>query len=263
MKGMLFALLLSAGFGLGGCGDDGGNSAKAAEPVLYQVSTIDALLSGIYDGSTTVGELKRHGDFGLGTFDAIDGEMVVFEGTVYQVKSDGSVNAVDNNVGVPFATVHFFTAAQSGVLSGIQSYAGLKEALDGFEACKNYPCAFRLHGRFARVKTRSAPKATKPYPPLAEHVAATQNFFYADDINGTLLGYKLPAYFEKFNVPGYHFHFISDDKTFGGHVLEVNLTGAQVSVQPLYDVDVALLRTDAFARAELNSTQEALDKVER
>lgn len=263
MRRVFFPVLLLVFVTLFGCGESRSENVESQKStVLYQVSTIDALLSGIYDGSSTAGELKTHGDFGLGTFDAIDGEMVVSEGNVYQVKSDGTIRIADDNAGVPFATVHFFSATQSGTLTDVESYGALKTALDTYDICKNYPCAFKLHGTFAHVKTRSAPPATKPYQPLAEHIAATQNFFDADDVNGTLLGYKLPAYFEKFNVPGYHFHFISDDKRFGGHVLEVNLSEAAVSVQRLYDMDVALLRTDAFAEAELNSTQDVLDQVE-
>lgn len=261
MRRFVVSVYLILFLGFCGYGNDGTVQASGNRS-LYQISTIDALLSGIYDGSSTVGELKTHGDFGLGTFDAIDGEMVVSEGVVYHVASDGNISVADNNVGVPFATVHFFAADTRAAFGAVQGYDALKARLDGFGECKNYPCAFKLTGRFSHVKTRSAPKATKPYPPLAEHVAATQNFFYADDVNGTLLGYKLPAYFEKFNVPGYHFHFISDDKRFGGHVLEVNLSEVQVAVQRLYDIDVALLRTDAFAEAELNSTVQALEEVE-
>ena len=44
----------------------GAPPARAGE--AYQVATISSLLAGAYDGDTTVDEMLRHGDFGLGTF---------------------------------------------------------------------------------------------------------------------------------------------------------------------------------------------------
>ena len=237
------------------------NPAHIQSP-LYQISTIDALLSGLFDGSHTVRDVREHGDFGLGTFDGIDGEMVMLHGEVYQVKSDGSIIVADEQMGVPFASVHFFHSSDSRAVSSLGSYAQLKTALDGYGQCRNYPCAFKLTGRFAYVKTRSAPKATKPYPELAEHISKKQNFFIADDVEGTLIGYKLPDYFEMFNVPGYHFHFLSHDRSFGGHVLEVQIESAVLKVQRLNDIEVSLLRTEAFEKSDLESSDDALDIVE-
>ncbi|NLO29340.1 MAG: alpha-acetolactate decarboxylase, partial [Methanosarcina mazei] len=60
-----------------------------ASDVLYQVSTIDALLLGVYDGVLPVSDLKTHGDFGIGTFDGLEGEMLALDGNYYQIKTDG------------------------------------------------------------------------------------------------------------------------------------------------------------------------------
>ncbi len=238
------------------------NITKKGEQ-LYQISTIDALLAGLYDGDLHVSDVQRNGDFGLGTFDGIDGEMVVHEGIVYQVLSTGAVVKADANTGVPFASVHHFLSDFNATLKEIKSYDALKSVLDNYTQCKNYPCAFKIQGTFDYVKTRSAPKASKPYPPLAEYITENQNFFTSEHINGTLIGYALPGYFKQLNVPGYHFHFISDDKKFGGHVLQVSLKNATLELDRLFDVKLKLLRTSEFEKSTLQSEEDDLDEVEK
>lgn len=250
-------LLILSGFFFTGC------SYNPQSSTMYQVSTINALLSGVYDATYTVKDLKEHGDFGLGTFNGINGEMVMLDGNVYQVESDGSVSLKSNEIGVPFATVHFFNSQNSKQLEMIDDYEVLKEKLDKFTECKNYPCAFKITGIFKHIKTRAAPKATKPYQRLAKYITATQNFFTKESVSGTLIGYKLPKYFANFNVPGYHFHFLSDDKTFGGHVLNVSIDEATAIVEVLYDFKVSLLRTKEFEESDLKSGADALNKVEK
>jgi len=230
---------------------------------LYQVSTIQALLAGLYDGDKKVTNLHAHGDFGLGTFDGINGEMIVYEGNVYQVRSNGKVSIANENEGVPFASVHFFLPEQNNALDNIATFDALKTTLNNYKQCNNYPCAFKIHGSFEYVKTRSEPKASKPYPPLADYISNNQTFFNANDINGTIIGYKLPPSFATLNVTGYHFHFLSDDKRFGGHLLEVSLKNAIVELDVLYDFELALLRTKAFDDSDLKTKEGDLDKVEK
>ncbi|MEA1892692.1 MAG: acetolactate decarboxylase [Campylobacterota bacterium] len=230
---------------------------------LYQISTIQALLAGLYDGDLTVGDLQEHGDFGIGTFNGIDGEMIVYDGTVYQVKSDGHVYVADKTTGVPFACVHFFQSDINTTLNNITSYEALKTSLNGYKECKNYPCAFKIDGTFNYIKTRSEPKASKPYPPLAEYITDNQVYFEAQNISGTLIGYVLPQYFEKVNVVGYHLHFLSDDKTFGGHVLELSLNSANIQLDKLYEFKLSLLKTTEFENSSLEHDKDAVDKVEK
>ena len=52
---------------------------------LYQVSTAIALVEGIYQGAVRVGTLREHGDLGLGTFENLDGEMIIVDGHFFQV----------------------------------------------------------------------------------------------------------------------------------------------------------------------------------
>jgi acetolactate decarboxylase len=251
MKNTLYILCLLATF------------AYAQTDKIYQISTIDALLAGYYDGDKKVIDVQEHGDFGLGTFNGIDGEMVVYQGIVYQVKSTGRVLHAKKSLGVPFASVHFFQADKTRLLKNIHSYKQLKVSLDTFSKCQNYPCAFLIEGNFKYIKTRSAPKASKPYPPLAKHIIKTQKIFERKNINGVLIGYKLPAYFAKFNVPGYHFHFLSKDRQFGGHVLGLELKDAKLSLDVLYDIDIALLKTPEFETGKVEVNDADINKVEK
>ncbi len=237
--------------------------AQTLKNKLYQVSTIDALLAGYYDGDKTVQDIKSHGDFGLGTFNGIDGEMILYKGIVYQAKSTGEIIKVDNNIGVPFASVNFFDSDYDEKIKDIKSYEELKTFLNQYNICKNYPCAFKIKGEFSYIKTRSAPKASKPYPPLVKHITQTQNIFERNNIKGVLIGYYLPSYFAKFNVPGYHFHFLNEDKNFGGHVLQLAIKDASIFLDRLYDIDLALLQTKEFEKGEIKVGKDDLEKVEK
>ena len=74
---------------------------------VYQTSTMLALLDGIYDGVISFEELKERGDFGIGTFDQLDGEMIAFDNEFYHLRSDGSAEKVEPEETTPFATVTF------------------------------------------------------------------------------------------------------------------------------------------------------------
>lgn len=80
-------------------------SAQHPESVLYQTSLMSALLSGVYEGSTTIADLLKHGDFGLGTFNELDGELIAFSSQVYQLRADGSARKAQPEQKTPFAVM--------------------------------------------------------------------------------------------------------------------------------------------------------------
>src|ERR687894_801348 len=98
---------------------------------LFQTSTVDALLEGKYEGDVSFAELEGNGDFGLGTFDALDGEMICLDGTFYQVRADGRANAVDGKARTPFAVVTVFEPYVSQKLSIPMGFEALCEYVDG------------------------------------------------------------------------------------------------------------------------------------
>ncbi|MHC4716550.1 MAG: acetolactate decarboxylase [Planctomycetota bacterium] len=218
--------------------------------VVYQTSTVTALLEGVYDGDVTVGRLRRKGNLGLGTFNGLDGEMVMVDGTVYRVRGDGKAFVIDDRTRMPFYTVTHFKADRTGELAGAKDLKGLYAFIDGLCASANVPYAVRITGRFRYVKARSVPRQPKPYPKLAK-VIESQPTFEWRDVAGTMVGFRLPAYVEGVNVPGYHLHFLSADGASGGHVLACQALRVQVGVDECSSLRVDLPATENFRRAEL------------
>ena len=230
---------------------------------LFQTSTIEALLEGNYDGDVSFAELEDRGDFGLGTLDALDGEMIALDGAFYQIKADGLAYAIDGRSRTPFAVVTFFEPGLSRTLSAPMDFAGLCSLVDrlvgGTEAC----CAVRVDGRFELVKTRSVPRQRKPYPPLVE-VVEGQTTFELRDVTGTLVGFRFPDHARGLNVPGYHLHFITDDRSAGGHVLSCRLSSGELHVDREADLRLELPSGVGLPTPGQTATQsETLDRVER
>jgi acetolactate decarboxylase len=101
------------------------DALEVEHSTLFQVSTSTALVQGVYNGMVTVGELKQHGDFGLGTYDGLDGEMLALDGHFYQVHGSGKVSEPADNAKVPFAVVTAFRAEQAFTIDRVESFADL------------------------------------------------------------------------------------------------------------------------------------------
>lgn len=256
LRASIFAVLLAAA--ALGCG-----RTSADRDVLFQASTLDALLEGAYDGELTCAQLKAHGDFGLGTFDALDGEMVVLDGVVHQVKADGKVYRPDGNTKTPFAAVTFFEAETHALLRDASDLDALTRTIDEMLPTKNVPWAVKVTGEFEHVRTRSVPRQERPYRRLAE-VTRDQPTFEFHDVAGTLVGFRLPEYVRGLNVPGYHLHFLTADGTRGGHVLKLRTKYVRIELDACSSLTVALPRTAAFEQADLSGERTGeLEAVEK
>ncbi len=228
-----------------------------AKDVLYQVSTLGALMQGVYDGEIEVGKLVQEGDLGIGTFEALDGEMVVLDGQVYQVRADGKAVEVDDAVKTPFAVVTWFEPDQQIQLpTGIESYAQLKDELDKLRNSPNLFYAFKVEGTFEYVKTRSVPPQSKPYPPLVE-VTDMQPTFEFHNVKGTLVGFWFPSFAEGVNMPGFHLHFLTEDHVAGGHLLECILAEGSASVDNTTEFYMRLPENDHFTHMGLEGVEKA------
>jgi acetolactate decarboxylase len=230
---------------------------------IYQVSTIDALLAGVYEGSTPIAEVKEHGDLGLGTLDALDGEMIIVDGIVYQVKDDGSVIVVPDAMTTPFVVVTRFAPDITGEIDGPLNLTGLEAQLEGMFPSPNLFYAIRIDGSFSSVTARSVPAQERPYPPLVE-VVKNQSVFEYTDMQGTIVGFWSPAYVGGINVPGYHFHVISDDRTKGGHLLDCTIDNAVVQIDTTPAFFLNLPPEGDFHAAELGGDRgDEVARVER
>jgi acetolactate decarboxylase len=207
--------------------------------VLFQASTIGALLEGAYDGDLSFAELSEHGDLGLGTLNRLDGEMIALDGEFFRADVDGAVSPIAATAKTPFAVVTRFEPEVDERLAGALSHEGLLARLDALVPGGASSCAIRLDGRFELVRARSVPAQSRPYRPLTE-VVADQHVFELEDVAGTMLGFRFPAYAEGIEVGGYHLHFISADRRRGGHVLDSRSEGLRVRLDPSNDLHVEL-----------------------
>lgn len=196
---------------------------------VFLSAPVNALLEGIYRENTTVAELKQHGDFGLGTFNDLDGEMTMLDGVVYQIRGDGRVYPVADDTATPFACVAFYAPDTVEDIDAPLSERAFNELLLRLVPSENMLYCLRVDAAFEYVKVRSVPKQEN-YRPLVE-VTAEQPVFEYETLSGTLVGFYVPEFLQSLNVPGIHLHFLSDDKTKGGHLLACRTRTARIGVQ--------------------------------
>lgn len=216
---------------------------------FFQVSTSAALVQGLYQGAVRVSRLLSQGDFGLGTFIDLDGEMVVLDGVCYQVSSSGAVATVEKDRLVPYAVVTRYEAEFSEDFSRIESFGELIAVCDKLRSSDNVFYAFRVEGQFSLVKTRvmhAVPGGT-----ALKAAASGQEEFFFENLNGTLVGLWSPSFAGSFAVPGYHFHFLSTDRQKGGHVLECKALRCAVGGCAMNEMHVSLPETEEFLKADL------------
>jgi acetolactate decarboxylase len=221
----------------------------AAHHTVYQVSTATALVEGVYQGAVRIANLREHGDLGLGTFEELDGEMVIVDGKFYQVRCDGSVREVSDDVLTPFAVITRFSTDAVVTLDHCPDMRRLTSCFDTLRRSDNETYAMRVKGTFEHVRTRAVCR-TKEGVPLVQ-AAAVQPEFDFHDISGTLVGFWSPDYARSLNVPGYHLHFLSDDHKSGGHLLQCTGANLRLEIQREGSYHIALPETENFLKADL------------
>ena len=223
-------------------------SPGVATNSVYVSAPVNALVEGIYQENTSIADIKRRGDFGLGTFNNLDGEMVVLDGAVYQLKADGHAYAVPDEEHTPFACVTYFAADSAEDIDRELDYPGLNALLDLMLPSKNMLYAIRIDGEFSYVRTRSVPRQDS-YRPLVE-VAREQPEFEFHEVAGTLAGFWTPSFMDSLTVPGYHLHFLTAARDSGGHLLECRTRKVRVAIQHVPQLAVGLPVTLDYLTAD-------------
>lgn len=195
---------------------------------ITQVSLINALMVGRYDGVITLGELLQAGNLGLGTCDHLDGELVILDNAAYKIMSTGEVQKLPATETTPWAMITPFEGQARQELGPIKSLEELDARLDGLFADPDIFFAIRLTAEFDSLRVRSVARQSPPYRPLDE-VAKSQKVWDYERVHGTLVGIRSPKWTTGLAVPGYHWHFISDDRTRGGHVLDCQFAKGEVA----------------------------------
>jgi len=232
------------------------------EQALYLCAPVNALVEGLYEENIPFSDIKMHGDFGIGTFNDLDGEMVMLDGIVYQIKGDGSVAVIGDDGLTPFACVTFYRPLSHDRIDAAMNYSDFTGMLHHLLPSPNIFYALRVEGRFSHVRTRSVPRQEN-YRPLVE-VTKEQPTFEFHDIEGTLAGFFTPSFMASLNVPGLHLHFLSKDRRQGGHLLECSPQSGRIGVQFLRSLELALPMSLDYLTTDLNrDIKQDLRKAER
>jgi acetolactate decarboxylase len=225
-------------------------SAKSDE--VFVVSTVGALMEGVYGGVISCGELRKHGNFGLGSFEGLDGELIVLDGKVYKATADEKVATVDDAAQVTYAVNKHFKVDQVFNASKVKALGDLGTTIAENAKHRNALLAVKVTGKFQSIKLRAVPRQNEPFPRLSE-VAKQQREWELHDVEGTLIGFRFSKYTGELSVPGFHFHFLSNDRTQGGHVLDVQFLHALIECDLSRRLDVVLPNSHAFDDADLDS----------
>jgi acetolactate decarboxylase len=217
---------------------------------VFQLGLMSALLAGVYDGPTPLREVLRHGDMGLGTFNGLDGEMILVDGDCFRMRSDGSIDRPSLDECTPFAIVTHFTASASSAIDQPMDRAAVIERVRTMVPSENYLYAVRVTGSFESVVTRTVQRQTPPYRPMREAVG-DQIVLEFRSLAGTIAGFRTPLYERGIGVPGGHVHFIDDERRRGGHVLDFRMLSGTVEVCVATELDLRLPLDDGFRDANL------------
>jgi acetolactate decarboxylase len=212
---------------------------------VFQTSTITALVEGLYDGNVPYREVMRHGDFGVGTFNALDGEMVALDGRYFHLRSDGTVTPVAGDELTPFAAVTRFRPGIDHLEPGPVDRRRGEEIIHRLVPSENLFYAVRIDGRFPSIRTRTVSKQSKPYPRLAD-AAAAETPSELTDVVGTIVGFHTPDYAQGIGVAGYHLHFLSSDHRSGGHVFDFTVESPRIRIDTEGELHLSLQVTDEW-----------------
>lgn len=199
---------------------------------VFQTSTVEALLTGAYEGDVTIGEVLEHGDLGLGTLNGLDGELIVIDGQAWKAELDCTLVPVAPRMRTPYAVVVPFTPGERIALRDSSDLASRFGDLRS-------PAAIRIDGHFAEVRVRSVPRQSRPYRPLADAIAH-QHIDELTAMSGTMVGFCFPDALDGIEIVGWHLHFATDDRTRGGHVLHYSLLDGTAYVDDVTDLHVEL-----------------------
>ncbi|MGA4655498.1 acetolactate decarboxylase [Proteus terrae] len=233
------------------------------ECTVYQNSLMSSLIAGVYDSDITIADLLKHGDFGLGTFNQLDGELVAFDSNVFQLRSDGSARKALNSQKSPFAVMTFFNCDIEHHFSYGASQKEIHNVINQYVPSDNLFCAIRIEGEFELVKTRTVPRQEPPYLPMLEAIE-NQPIFNFHNETGTIAGFRSPQFTQGINVAGFHEHYINQQRQGGGHVLDYYLKKGTLQIGIISRLTIDLPSQSAFLQANLmpDNLHQAIEKAE-
>ncbi|MCT6892830.1 MAG: acetolactate decarboxylase [Bombilactobacillus mellifer] len=226
---------------------------------LYQHGTLAQLVSGLFEGNLSIGELLEHGDTGIGTLSGLDGELMIIKGKVYQFAANGKIRLVNSDEKVPFANIHFQNDQSIGTLANLD-FATFKNRIPQKIKTLNLFFAVRLVGLFDQIHTRAIAAQKPPYPTLTD-AAAKQKEYLTTDIRGTAIGYFCPDLYSGTGTPGFHLHFLAENQQTGGHLLDFKLNSGELFIQVFTDFNLHLPIEDPLFLKKKFKLQNLLNSI--
>lgn len=249
--------------GMGFCMSDCSNVGTDHD-CLYQVSTIQSLAAGNFYGTVSVQDFLKSGNFGLGTFVGVNGELIVLDGVCYQALGNGQVQKALLSDSVPFGAVTHFDNDYSVSFTNI-TFENLQDSLTQIvkELGANTFYACRIDGDFPYIKVRSVLKQEPPYCTLARAVQTSQREYEYENVKGTVIALFCPKYAEQVNAAGWHMHFISEDFTKGGHIMAFQMSQGNVQMDQTNNFSMQLPQTAFFNSLNLSGLEDDINAVEK
>lgn len=222
--------------------------------MLYQHGTLGALMAGLFEGTSSIGSVLEHGDLGIGTLNALDGELIILDGIAYQAQSDNTLRKMEAQEKVPYAAVTKFVSDRTLKVEHKMDSDELKQFMIDSMKSKNAFHAFCVKGNFEKMHIRIMPKQEKPYPRLVK-VSDIQPEYTKENVSGTIMGFYTPELFQGVACAGFHLHFIDDAHTFGGHILDYTINSGTVEVQTIESlVQHFQVEDSTFLQTEFDDT---------
>ncbi|RVT99847.1 acetolactate decarboxylase [Mucilaginibacter limnophilus] len=235
--------------------------AQQKQNNLYSAGHAGAFIGGLYDVYFPYSEVLQHGDFGLGAPELLDGELMIFKGVPYKTQYTGKTTAIKSGT-TPYAIACFFKAGKTIKPGRTLNKETLFKYIDSVTANTNGLYAIHVSGKFGYIRTRAFPPVEKPYRPLSE-LLSNQRFFEFREIKGDLIGFRVPDYMEGPFIKGYHFHFLSDAKDAGGHIIDLIANDVTIEINELTGYTMDLPQTESFKNFDFKKDmKEAVKSVE-
>lgn len=222
-------------------------SEKEEQPdIFYHYSIWWAFVNKIFEGDITASELKTKGDIALGSYNFLDGELIMLDGILYQAREDGTVIIPDDDIKIAYANAAFFNQEEEFLLKDIADYDQLRNEINKRIPSKNYFYAFKIKGQFEKLKCGGLHKQEKPFEKGLDVLIPDRPIFEKENVSGTMVGFYCPEFIGNINVAGYHMHFISDDGKFGGHVMEFEAKQINVAYDQMNQYQFVLPETEEY-----------------
>ncbi|MDS7933156.1 acetolactate decarboxylase [Acinetobacter sp. V91_4B] len=231
------------------------HNAAAPDNHLYQYGIADAFIEGLYKGSKSIGEIKEHGNFGLGAPDLLDGELMLVDGEFYQTTSTGQTHIVSDEFKTSLSFVTFFKPDLSFSIDQQMSQEQVFGFINNKLRSLNKMYAIKITGKFKSIRTRAFPPVNAqqaPYFTPLYNMMDKQVELNYENTSGTLVGYRLPEFLNGINIGGYHFHFLSQDQKQGGHLLAFEGDNLIVEVAELKKFDLEIPQDPDFQKFDFS-----------